>query len=454
MLSSVRVTASRLLSGASASRPSSEPLFRAFSATSSGACNSPLSRSVLSSTHSVSAASAHSWTQSSLYHRSTSPCQSATSYSAVRGATELTKDDIVLELLPEEKRRQPPENYLQLNFGEHFTDHMFMVEYDANVKGGSWHSPKIVPYQSLKLDPAALVLHYGQEAFEGMKAYGHQDGKVALFRPRDNFLRLNQTNHRLAMPPLDEEFMVEALKKLVRVDSRWVPHVPLASLYIRPTVIATEAVLGVKVSKKYLCYVIMCPSGPYFKSGFEPVDILVNEAYTRASLRGLGAAKTASNYAAAILAEHECKKEGFAQCLYLDSVERRYVEEIGAMNVFFVLDGKELITPRLTGSILAGITRRTVLELGEYWGLRVTERRTSIKEVIRGIQSGRVTEAFGTGTAAAICPIGMIQYRGTKYEINQHKTGPVARRLFDHITGVQAGKIEDEFNWLEYVNVE
>ncbi|MBF0276570.1 MAG: branched-chain amino acid aminotransferase [SAR324 cluster bacterium] len=343
-----------------------------------------------------------------------------------------------------ESRKNPPESLEGIEFGSHFTNHMFLMNWEPD---GGWQNARIEQYQALSLDPAAIVLHYGHEAFEGLKAYLTVSGNHVLFRPRKNFERLQQTSRRIGLPEIDADFGLEALKLLLQQDKDWIPNEPGCSLYVRPNLIATEPALSLKKSEYFLFYIILSPVGSFYAKGFAPVRIKVSEDYTRAAAGGIGGVKTAGNYAASNLAQIEAKKEGFSQVLWLDGKEQRYVEEVGSMNIFFVIDD-EIVTPQLTGSILPGITRDSVLQLSRNWGLKTTERRITIEEVIEGIENGRLTEIFGAGTAAVISPVGVLQYKGKEYVI-QDDIGPMAERFYDEVTGIQYGKTNDPFQWLE-----
>jgi len=338
-------------------------------------------------------------------------------------------------------KQKPDEN--KLGFGQYYTDHMFILEY---TEGKGWHSGRVVPYQNISLDPAAKVFHYGQTVFEGMKAYRTEDG-IKLFRPRKNFERLNKSNARLSIPHIDEELAYEGLMELLNVDRDWVPAAEGTSLYIRPFIIATEAALGVNPSLNYLFMIIMSPVGAYYAEGVNPVKIHVESHFVRAVAGGVGEAKTAGNYAAGLNAQEEAKERGYSQVLWLDGVHRQYIEEVGSMNVFFKLNGK-VITPMLNGSILDGITRNSVITLLKHWGVPVEERRISIDELIEAHRNGQLEEAFGTGTAAVISPIGELSYHNEKYVINEGKTGELSAKIYDTITGIQKGKVEDPFGWL------
>ena len=332
----------------------------------------------------------------------------------------------------------------KLGFGKLFTDHMFVMNYQT---GKGWHDPRVVPFENLSLSPAAMCLHYGQTVFEGMKAYYGKDGDILLFRPDENFKRLNVSNHRLAIPPVDEELCIRAVKTLVEVDQDWIPREPGTSLYLRPFIIATDSMLGVHPGDEYLFLIIASPSGAYYESGLSPVKIYVESSYVRAVRGGMGMAKTGGNYAASLLAQDEAHKTGYEQVLWLDGVERKYIEEVGAMNVFFVLDG-EVVTPSLeSGSILSGITRKSAVELLKSWGLNVSERRVSIQELSEANKAGRLREAFGTGTAAVVSPIGELKWGDEVMTFNDGKIGELTQRLYDTITGIQTGELQGPAGW-------
>lgn len=335
----------------------------------------------------------------------------------------------------------------KLVFGKQFTDRMFIMEYDV---GRGWHSSRIAPYAPFTLDPAALVFHYAQEIFEGLKAFRRQDGSVALFRPLDNIRRFNHSAWRMCMPEVDEAFFVGALKELVRLEADWVPRSPGTSLYIRPTMIATEPVLGVKPSGQYLCYIILSPVGPYYAGGFKPVRIWISDEYVRSAPGGTGEAKTGGNYAASLRAALEAAQKGFDQVLWLDAVERRYVEEVGSMNICFLFDGK-LITSPLSGTILDGITRRSILTLLREMGYVVEERALTIDEILDGAQSGKLKEAFGTGTAAVVSPVGQFTYRDRTVLLGDGQVGELTMKLYDTLTGIQYGRLPDPHGWVEPV---
>lgn len=342
-----------------------------------------------------------------------------------------------------QNRKQKPDTS-NLAFGHYFTDHMFILDYDAD-KG--WHSARIVPYQPIALDPAAKVFHYGQTIFEGLKAYKKADGTVVTFRPSKNFERLNRSNERLSIPPIDEKLALEALRQLIVLDQDWIPSEEGTSLYIRPFVIATEPQLGVNASQKYMFMIIMSPVGSYYEEGINPVKIFVESHYVRAVKGGVGNAKTAGNYAASLKAQEEAHDKGYSQVLWLDGVQRKYIEEVGSMNIFFRIGGK-VVTPALNGSILDGITRRSIIELLQYWGEPVEERQISIDEVIEAQKNGTLQEIFGTGTAAVISPVGELSWNGEKFTVQDGNTGELSAKLYDTLTGIQRGKLEDPFGWM------
>jgi len=334
-----------------------------------------------------------------------------------------------------------------LGFGQYFTDHLFQARY-SNEKG--WHQAEIIPYQNFNIDPGAAVLHYGQALFEGMKAFRLKDGGIGLFRPDYNCKRMQSGAERLCMQSPPAELMMAGIQKLVEVDQEWIPRERGCSLYIRPTLIGTEAFLGVRPSQNYLFYVILSPVGSYYKEGLNPISIWVEEKYVRAAPGGLGATKAGANYAASLRAALEAKKQGYAQVLWLD-VNHKNIEEVGTMNVFFVIDN-EIVTPALNGTILAGGVRDSALQMLRSWGHKVTERTLSMEEVITAFRSGRLKEAFGTGTAAVISPIGELFYQGEKWILNDKKIGPVAQRLYNEITAIQYGEVPDKWDWVQKIN--
>jgi branched-chain amino acid aminotransferase len=351
-------------------------------------------------------------------------------------------------LVPLESRKKKPENEGELGFGDIFTDHMFMMDHK---EGKGWCDPRIVRYQDINLDPAAITIHYGQSLFEGLKCYHRKDGGAQLFRVRDNFNRFNRGATRICMPEVDVDFAVESLKELIRVDMDWIPHMHGTSLYIRPTMIGTEPHLGVRPATEYLFYIIIGPVGTYYKEGFSPIRILVTDEYVRAVRGGVGDVKVSGNYAASLLAFGQAKKKGFAQNLWLDAVEMKNIEEVGTSNIFFLFED-ELVTPPLTGSILPGITRQTVLDLTREWGdHKVVERLITIDEVVEGARDGSLKEVFGSGTAVIVSAVGEINYKNETTVINEGKVGPLAQKLFDEIIGIQYGDIPDTHGWIDKV---
>jgi branched-chain amino acid aminotransferase len=357
------------------------------------------------------------------------------------------REKMKIKISPAKKLKERPSDESKLGFGDIFTDHMFLMDYE-NGKG--WFNPRIVPYKPLRIDPAAMVLHYGQEAFEGLKAYRGKDNGIYLFRARDNFIRMNRSAVRVCMPELDVDFGMQAMEKLILLDKDWVPHTQGTSLYIRPTMIAVEPHLGVRPAHTYLFYIIIGPVGAYYKEGLNPVKIYVEDKYVRAALGGLGEAKTVSNYAASLLAAEEAKEKGFTQVLWLDARERKFVEEVGTMNMFFVI-GDEVLTAPLTGSILPGITRDSVIHLVKTWGMKMSERSLSIDEVIAAARKGTLKEAFGTGTAAVISPVGQITYKGTDYTVAEGKMGEISQKLYNEIVAIQYAEKPDPYGWREKI---
>lgn len=342
-------------------------------------------------------------------------------------------------------KTKPDQN--NLPFGTYYTDHMFIMNYDD---GEGWHDARIVPYAPICLDPAAMVFHYGQEVFEGLKAYRTEAGKIQLFRPEKNMARMNVSCDRLCIPLLDEEFCIKAIKELVKLDEDWIPTAPNTSLYIRPYVIAVDPHVGVHPAKHLMFIIILSPVGPYYPQGLDPVKIYVEQKYVRAVVGGTGFTKAGANYAISLKGQEEAAAQGYIQVLWLDGVERKYIEEVGAMNVFFVI-GDEVVTPSLQGSILGGITRMSVIELLRSEGYKVSERRLSIDELIEAYENGELKEAFGTGTAAVISPMGELKYGDKVMEINKGEIGPISQALYDTLTGIQWGRIEDKFNWTQTI---
>ncbi len=339
--------------------------------------------------------------------------------------------------------RQKP-NPRELVFGTIFSDHMFEMSYSPQKE---WHDGKIVPYGPIMLEPSTAVFHYGQEMFEGLKAYKADDGRILLFRPEKNADRINVTNERMCIPTVDPELMVEAIRQVVTVDQDWIPEADDTSLYIRPFIIATDPYLGVRPSKTFKLYIILSPVGPYYKGGLAPTKILVEDKYVRAIIGGTGYAKVGGNYAASLKAQEEAIKKGYSQVLWLDGIERSYVEEIGTSNAFFKIDG-EIFTSPLTGTILPGITRDSVLQLLKHWGENVTEKRFTIQEVYEAHASGKLDEVFATGTAAVISPVGELCWKDQVITINNNEIGDISRKLYDEINAIQRGRTTDTFGWV------
>ena len=337
-----------------------------------------------------------------------------------------------------------PADESRLGFGQIFTDHMFIMDY---VEGEGWINARIIPYAPLPMDPSTMVFHYGQSVFEGMKAYRKADGSVNLFRPRLNFERMNKSNERMAIPRVDEDFCVEAVKQLVGLESDWVPSAAGTSLYIRPFVFAADPYLGVRPSHTYHFLIILSPSGAYYPQGLNPIAVYVENEFVRAVKGGTGFTKCSGNYAASLLSQANAYKSGYVQVLWLDGIERKYIEEVGSMNVFFVIDGK-LVTPMINGSILSGITRRSVMETAVDLGIEVDERQIAIGELAQLHAAGRVTEMFGCGTAAVISPVGTLKWQDTVLAFNDGKIGPISQKMYDMITGIQYGRLNDPHQWV------
>ena len=330
-----------------------------------------------------------------------------------------------------------------LVFGTIFTDHMFAMDY---TEGKGWHDPRIEPYAPISLDPSAMVFHYGQEMFEGLKAYKTEDGRILMFRPDKNIERANNSNRRLMIPEIPADDFLQAMKELVRIDQAWIPTKEGTSLYIRPFVIATDPFLGVRPSHTYKFIIILSPVGAYYPEGLDPVKIWIEDEYVRAVRGGIGEAKTGGNYVASLAAQMKAHEEGYSQVLWLDGVERRYIEEVGAMNIFFKINGT-VVTPQLNGSILPGVTRRTCVELCKSWGLPVEERKVSVEELEEAARTGALEEVWGSGTAGVISPVGHLRYEDEVFQIGDGGIGSLSQKLYDTVTGIQLGKVEDTFGW-------
>ncbi len=355
--------------------------------------------------------------------------------------------EIRIEPLPEARRREKVADPAALGFGRIFADRMLNAHWEP-ARG--WHDAHIEPYGPICLEPSAAVFHYGQEIFEGLKAYRWADGGVWLFRPEMNWARMNRSAARLALPEVPEGLFLGGVTELVRLERDWVPAAEGTSLYIRPTLIGEEPFLGVRPSERCRFFVILSPVGPYYAAGFSPVRILVEDHYVRAAPGGTGMAKAGGNYAASLVAGMKAKERGFEQVLWLDATERRWVEEVGAMNIFFVAGGR-LVTPPLTDSFLEGVTRDSVLRLAPTLGLDAEERPVAIEELLADLRAGRVTEIFGTGTAAVVSPVGVLGYKDEEAVVGDGGVGPVTRRLYDTLTGIQYGRVPDEFGWMRRV---
>jgi len=353
--------------------------------------------------------------------------------------------EIKFNLIETNQEASIPENLI---FGKVFASHMFEMDYDDS-KGG-WFNPQITKVDTLSLSPAAMVFHYGQAIFEGLKAFKQADGKVAIFRPRKNFERLNNSATRLCMPTVDVDFAIEALKELVKLDQNWIPERAGYSLYIRPVMFSTDPVLGVRPSNTYKLYFLLSPVGPYYPEGFKPVPILATDKYIRAAAKGVGSCKCAGNYAASLLAQKEAKEQGFSQVLWLDSIEQKFIEEVGTMNIFIQFKD-EVVTPALTGSILPGVTRLSVIQILKDWEYNMNERNISIQEVVDGYDSGNLVELFGTGTAAVISSLSKLKYQNKVMKFSDAEAGELGKKLYSEITGIQYGLIPDRYNWLTYL---
>lgn len=337
-----------------------------------------------------------------------------------------------------------PADESKLGFGSIFTDHMFVMDWD---RASGWHDARIVPFARLSIHPASTVLHYGAEIFEGLKAYRTVDGRICMFRPEENFKRMNNSAIRMGLPTFDADFALKALKQLVELDADWVPRGEGTSLYIRPFIIGTDEHLGVHAVEHAQFYMILSPSGSYYPGGLSPVKIMIESEDVRAVRGGTGEAKCGGNYAASVRAGERAEEKGFAQVLWLDGVERKYIEEVGAMNIMFKIAGR-IVTPALTGSILPGITRKSILELLRSRGIEAEERRISVDELVAAMENGTLEEAWGCGTAAVVSPVGALAYGDKEYVINNGEIGETSQMLYDSLTGIQWGREKDEFGWV------
>jgi len=335
----------------------------------------------------------------------------------------------------------------ELGFGKYFTDHMFVMDYEA---GKGWLDPRIIPFGNISLHPASTVLHYGAEIFEGLKAYRTESGSIQLFRPMENIKRMNRSAERMCLPTLDEADALEILEKFVKCEKDWVPHSFGTSLYLRPYLFGNDETLGVHTVSRATFMLIASPVGSYYKEGINPVKIMIESEDVRTVRGGTGYAKCGGNYAASTRAGERANKKGYSQVLWLDGVERKYIEEVGAMNVMFKIDG-EIVTPELTGSILPGITRKSCIEVLRSLGYKVSERLLSVDELFDAIKAGKLEEAWGCGTAAVVSPIGRLMYQDVEYVINGEKIGEVTQKLYDILTGIQWGKLEDKYSWIHKI---
>ena len=342
-------------------------------------------------------------------------------------------------------KEKPDQN--NLGFGTYFTDHMFMMDY---TEGVGWHDARIVPYAPIAMDPATMVLHYAQETFEGLKAYRNPKGEITLFRPEMNARRMINSNKRICMAELPEDMFVEAVEAIVKYEQDWIPTAKDTSLYIRPFMFASEASVGVHPAKSYTFVIILSPVGSYYPEGVNPVKIWVEDEYVRAVTGGTGFTKCGGNYAASIAAQVKAESHGYTQVLWLDGVHRKYVEEVGTMNVMFLIDDT-VVTAPLEGSVLPGVTRDSIIHILKDWGYKVEERELSIDELMEAGRNGKLKEAFGTGTAAVISPVGQLYYKGEEIVINDFKTGELTQKLYDTLTGIQWGRLEDKYGWVRYI---
>lgn len=349
-----------------------------------------------------------------------------------------------IKIVKNENPAPKPQDESKLGFGKVFTDHMFIMDWHRET---GWHDARIVPFQNLTLHPAATVLHYGLEIFEGLKAYRKDDGSVQLFRPMENAIRMNNSAARMSMPTIEPELIVKAIETLVSVDKDWVPHTPGASLYIRPYMIGCDPFLGLHTLGSAQFIIICAPSGSYYAEGINPVRIIIEDEDVRAVRGGTGTAKCGGNYGASQRAGERAEQKGFSQVLWLDGVERKYIEEVGSMNIMFKIAGK-VVTPMLNGSILPGITRKSILEMLRKEGVPVEEKRISVDELVEALENGTLEEAWGCGTAAVVSPVGWLSYQDKVYEIGGGRIGTTTQKLYDTLTGIQWGRVDDPYGWV------
>lgn len=370
------------------------------------------------------------------------------SFSISGNLNSIRNGDEIMDIKFEEAKTLKEKPTGALGFGKIYTDYMFIADYDADQ--GGWHDARIVPFGPIELSPASMVLHYAQETFEGLKAYRTKDGVIQLFRPEMNARRFMNSNERLSMPKVPEDMFIDAIKALVEVEKDWVPNEEGESLYIRPYMFATEASVGVHPATSYKFVIICSPVGAYYPEGVNPVKIWVEDEYVRATPGGTGFTKCGGNYAGSLKAQEKAEEQGYTQVLWLDGVHKKYVEEVGSMNAMFVF-GNTIVTAPIDGTVLPGVTRDSIIHLLKDWGYTVEERHMPIDELMEGAKNGKLTEAFGTGTAAVISPIGELCFKGEKAVINDFKTGDLTQKLYDTLTGIQWGNVEDPFGWTQEV---
>jgi branched-chain amino acid aminotransferase len=352
--------------------------------------------------------------------------------------------EITIRPIPVNELKKKKEYETTLEFGKYFTDRMFKV----NFSNGKWENPRITKYGPLLLEPSAIALQYGQAIFEGQKAYWTKDGKINLFRPDLNIKRFNNSARRMAMPEVAPDIYLNGLKTLLDLERDWTPRNIGSALYIRPTMIGTQGRLGVGPSNEYLFYIILAPVGPYFPEGFKPIKILVSEQYIRAAPGGTGFAKTGGNYAASLLIGQEALDKGYSQVLWLDAIHREYAEEVGAMNIFFVYNDTLYTAPLDSGTILAGITRESVIQMANDFGYSFKEKALSMEEIVKGVKNGSLQECFGAGTAASIAPVGCLRYQGEEHIINNFEIGEISQKIYNQLIGIQYDIIEDPYGWI------
>ncbi|MDR0958051.1 MAG: branched-chain amino acid aminotransferase [Clostridiales bacterium] len=343
--------------------------------------------------------------------------------------------------LVNERKKKP--DFSNLGFGRYFTDHMAVIDY----ADGKWSEPSIEPYAPFLIDPAAMVFHYGQAVFEGLKAYRAVDGRILLFRPQMNFARFNHSNERMCIPHIDDDVVLNLLKELIKIEEEWIPSAPGTSLYIRPFIFATESAVGVHPSRNYKFMIILSPVAAYYASGLAPVSIIIEEEYVRSVRGGVGFTKSSANYAISLKGQEKAIEKGYAQVLWLDGIHRKYIEEVGTMNVFFKI-GDTVVTPELNGSILAGVTRDSVIKILQSRGIAVEEKKISIDDICQAYDRGELVEVFGSGTAAVISPVGELIFGDKHMKINNGEIGPISQDLYDYLTGLQYGKVKDDRGWV------